>query len=161
MITLTYSCLPRNHRNGLSNSFDGTLGFTGGDGELVWKRIRSMRPAFERKRARSGRRDGKRPSIDRKRHMEKEKDSVVPSESPLAKTRPGLRILVRAHRVAIMQLRRRVCRRLLAHRIAPGQRAASSFLPRNLRSKSLKLFELHRSRDESSRHCFRRLATIH
>jgi len=61
------------------------------DGELVWKRVRSMRPTFERKRARNERRDGKRFSIDRKRKI------VMTSESPLAKTRPGLQVLAQTH----------------------------------------------------------------
>lgn len=66
---------------------------------------------------------------------------VMPSESPLAKTRPGLRVSWREHTVAIMQLRRRIYRRLFAHCISKT-RPRSRFSLCNLPSKSLKVFKL-------------------
>lgn len=56
------------------------------------------------------------------------------SESPVAKTRPGLLVSWREHTAAIMQLRRRIYY-LLASHIVP-------VFHRNLPSKSLKVFKL-------------------
>jgi len=74
---------------------------------------------------------------------------VMPSESPLAKTRPGLRISWRKHTVAIIQLRRRIYRRLFARCIAKT-RPRPRFSLRNYLLNREKFSNYYRSRNECS-----------